>query len=62
SVPFIVIQLIMVAAVMIFPGMVMHYKAGASTVDPSTVKIEIENTYGTNIYGNDAADPAAAFK
>jgi len=62
SVPFIVIQLIMVAAVMIFPGMVMHYKSGMSTVDPDTVKIEIETTYGTSIYGNEAADPAAAFK
>ena len=62
SVPFIVIQLIMVAAVMIFPGMVMHYKSGMSTVDPDTVKIEIETTYGTGIYGNEAADPAAAFK
>jgi len=62
SVPFIVIQLVMVAAVMLFPGMVMHYKAGVSTVDPSTVKIEIENTYGTSIYGTESADPAAAFK
>jgi len=62
SVPFIVIQLVMVVAVMVFPGIVMHYKSGVSTVDPSTVKIEIESTYGTNIYGNDAADPAAAFK
>ncbi|MDM9562106.1 TRAP transporter large permease, partial [Bordetella petrii] len=34
SVPFIVIQLLMVAAVMLFPGLVMHYKAGQSTVDP----------------------------
>ncbi|MBO9355287.1 TRAP transporter large permease subunit [Bordetella petrii] len=62
SVPFIVIQLVMVAAVMIFPGIVMHYKAGMSTVDPSTVKIEIETTYGNSIYGNEAADPGAAFK
>jgi len=51
-----------VAAVMIFPGMVMHYKAGASTVDPNTVKIEIESTYGSGIYGSGASDPAAAFK
>ncbi|OZI76789.1 TRAP transporter large permease [Bordetella genomosp. 2] len=62
SVPFIVIQLLMVAAVMLFPGLVMHYKAGQSTVDPSTIKIEIDNTYGTSIYGDSAADPAAAFK
>src|SRR5690606_17847898 len=38
SVPFIVIQLSMVAAVMIFPGMVMHYKADVQTVDPSTIE------------------------
>ncbi|MBV7482848.1 C4-dicarboxylate ABC transporter, partial [Bordetella sp. BOR01] len=62
SVPFIVIQLIMVAAVMIFPGMVMHYKAGASTVDPSTVKIEIDSSYGSGVYGSGSDDPAAAFK
>lgn len=62
SVPFIVIQLVMVAAVMIFPGMVMHYKSGLSTVDPDTVKIEIDTTYGTSTYGSENADPAAAFK
>ncbi|MVW80434.1 TRAP transporter large permease [Bordetella sp. 02P26C-1] len=61
SVPFIVIQLAMVAAVMVFPGMVMHYKAGQSTVDPDTVKIEIESTYGSNPYGDDS-DPSAVFK
>ncbi|MFJ1298326.1 TRAP transporter large permease subunit [Pseudomonadota bacterium AL_CKDN230030165-1A_HGKHYDSX7] len=62
SVPFIVIQLIMVAAVMIFPGMVMHYKGEQSQIDPSTIKIEAEGGYGTNIYSNDDADPGAAFK
>ncbi|MGQ4257896.1 TRAP transporter large permease subunit, partial [Bordetella bronchiseptica] len=62
SVPFIVIQLFMVAAVMLFPGMVMHYKGGQSTVDPASVKIEIESNYGTNIYGDESSDPGAAFK
>ncbi|MCD0502323.1 C4-dicarboxylate ABC transporter, partial [Bordetella petrii] len=62
SVPFIVIQLIMVATVMLFPGIVMHYKAGVTTVDPSTIKIEIDQTYGTSIYGGESSDPAAAFK
>lgn len=61
SVPFIVIQLAMVAAVMLFPGMVMHYKAGQSTIDPDTVKIDIESTYGSNPYG-DENDPASVFK
>ncbi|MEB2666890.1 C4-dicarboxylate ABC transporter, partial [Bordetella parapertussis] len=62
SVPFIVIQLFMVAAIMLFPGMVMHYKGGQSTVDPASVKIEIESNYGTNIYGDESSDPGVAFK
>ncbi|RJF70217.1 TRAP transporter large permease [Rhodopseudomonas palustris] len=41
AVPFVVIQLIMVALVVIFPGMVMHYKGAASTVDPSKVQIDL---------------------
>ncbi|WP_137045218.1 TRAP transporter large permease subunit [Pseudolabrys sp. FHR47] len=41
AVPFVCIQLIMVALVIIFPQMVMHYKSSASTVDPNTVKIEV---------------------
>ncbi|RED27283.1 tripartite ATP-independent transporter DctM subunit [Rhodopseudomonas thermotolerans] len=41
SVPFVVIQLIMVALVIAFPAMVMHYKGIASTIDPSKVKIDI---------------------
>ncbi len=41
AVPFVVIQVIMVLLVITFPGMVMHYKRGLSTVDPNTIKIEI---------------------
>lgn len=41
AVPFVVIQIIMVALVILFPAMVMHYKGVASTIDPSKVKIEI---------------------
>jgi len=41
AVPFVVIQVIMVVLVIMFPGMVMHYKGTASTVDPNTIKIEI---------------------
>ena len=41
AVPFVVIQCIMVGLVIAFPQMVMHYKAGASTVDPNSVKIEV---------------------
>lgn len=50
SIPFICIQLAMVAAVLVFPGMVTHYKSELSTVDPDTVQIDIGNTYG-NDYG-----------
>jgi TRAP-type mannitol/chloroaromatic compound transport system permease large subunit len=42
AVPFVVIQCIMVALVIMFPGMVMHYKGTAGAVDPSKVKIEIQ--------------------
>jgi TRAP-type mannitol/chloroaromatic compound transport system permease large subunit len=60
SVPFICIQLIMVAAVMLFPGIVTHYKADEVKVDPSTVDFGAGNVYGTDSYGG--GDPAAAFK
>jgi TRAP-type mannitol/chloroaromatic compound transport system permease large subunit len=41
AVPFVVIQCIMVGLVIAFPAMVTHYKGTESTVDPSTIKIEI---------------------
>jgi len=62
SVPFIFIQLAMVAAVMAFPGLVMHYKGTASAIDPATVNIDVGTSYGTGVYGEEAADPGAAFK
>lgn len=64
SVPFIVMQLIMVGIVLAFPGMVTHYKSTLSTVDPSTVEIKIEQpSYGSqDTYGNEDADPGKAFK
>ncbi|MDX3896209.1 TRAP transporter large permease subunit [Pusillimonas sp.] len=59
SVPFICIQLIMVAIVLAFPGLVTHYKAGASDVDPSTVEINIQSDYGSGgVYGSDNAMPS----
>ncbi|WP_454694224.1 TRAP transporter large permease [Achromobacter aegrifaciens] len=55
SVPFIVIQLLMVAAVMAFPGMVMHYKGTAAVVDPSSVSLEVGGSgYGASAYGTDS--------
>jgi TRAP-type mannitol/chloroaromatic compound transport system permease large subunit len=41
AVPFVVIQLLMVISVIMFPGMVTHYKKGLSTVDPNKVQINI---------------------
>jgi tripartite ATP-independent transporter DctM subunit len=41
AVPFVVIQVIMVGLVILFPSMVMHYKGVASTIDPTTIKIEV---------------------
>lgn len=40
AIPFVVIQCIMVALIIAFPAMVMHYKRATPTVDPSTIKIE----------------------
>ncbi|MGS1106903.1 TRAP transporter large permease [Achromobacter anxifer] len=55
SVPFIVIQLLMVAAVMAFPGMVMHYKGTDAVVDPSSVSLEVGGSgYGGSAYGTDS--------
>lgn len=64
SVPFIIMQLIMVGIVLAFPGMVTHYKSTLSTVDPNTVEIKVDQpSYGTqDTYGNDDADPGKAFK
>ena len=39
--PFVVIQLLAVISVIMFPNMVMHYKAGLPTIDPNKVQIDI---------------------
>ncbi|MDR6899493.1 TRAP transporter large permease subunit [Rhizobium miluonense] len=41
SVPFVGIQILMVALTIIFPQMVMHYKGAGTGVDPNTIKIEV---------------------
>ena len=53
SVPFICIQLFMVAVVMVFPGMVTHYKHDAPTVDPATIDFGGGADYGSGAYGYD---------
>ncbi|UHL64606.1 TRAP transporter large permease subunit [Paralcaligenes sp. KSB-10] len=68
SIPFICIQIAMVAAVLVFPRMVTHYKDGAVTVDASKVQFGNTSAYGSDSYGyGDAGssavtDPGAAFK
>jgi TRAP-type mannitol/chloroaromatic compound transport system permease large subunit len=42
AVPFVIIQVVMVVVVILFPGMVLHYKGSGPAVDPSKVKIEIQ--------------------
>ncbi|AYG65715.1 MULTISPECIES: TRAP transporter large permease subunit [unclassified Rhizobium] len=41
SVPFVGIQVLMVALTIMFPQMVMHYKGAGAAVDPNTIKIEV---------------------
>jgi len=62
SIPFIIIQLLMVAVVMLFPRMVTHYKDGATQVDASKVELGTESAYGSDTYGSGSSDPASAFK
>jgi tripartite ATP-independent transporter DctM subunit len=43
AVPFVVIQCIMVALVVLFPGMVLHYKSAATKIDPAAVQQKLDN-------------------
>ncbi len=59
AVPFVIIQIIMVALVIAFPQMVMVYKAGESTMDPSKVEFNIQqesDTPAANPYGAPATE------
>ncbi len=49
SVPFICIQLVMIAVVLLFPGMVTHYKGTGAQVDPNTVTIDMQDEYGADL-------------
>ncbi|QIG48283.1 TRAP transporter large permease subunit [Nordella sp. HKS 07] len=53
AVPFVVIQLIMVALAIAFPAMIMHYKGTGPTVDPNTIEI----TVPTDGSGGDLTGP-----
>ena len=57
SIPFIVIQILMVATVLAFPGLVTHYKSDAPTIDPASVTFGQDSAYGQDGYGSgDAGD------
>jgi len=71
SIPFIIIQLVMVVVVMSFPGIVLHYKDDTAKIDPSTVRIEVQgggvsgDPYGISYPGGPApghspGDPSPA--
>ncbi|NYT77981.1 TRAP transporter large permease subunit [Alcaligenaceae bacterium] len=65
SVPFIFIQVTMVALVLLFPGLVTHYKHDEVQVDPATINFGSGNDYGSGVYGaGDAGsgDAGAAFQ
>lgn len=47
SVPFIIIQLVMIAVVLVFPGIVTHYKSDTIMLDPSTVDFGSGDGYTT---------------
>lgn len=58
AIPFVVIQLIMVALVIAFPQMVTHYKKAGTGVDPSTIKIDIPDmNYGAPAGGGGGDSP-----
>jgi tripartite ATP-independent transporter DctM subunit len=46
AIPFLVIQLVMVAVVMVFPQLVTHYKAGQRVFDPATVRVNVPSSGG----------------
>lgn len=48
SVPFIVIQILMVATVLLFPGLVTHYKQGEVLIDESTIEFGVDDVYGSD--------------
>jgi len=64
AVPYVIIQVIMIGIVIAFPQMVMVYKGEASTVDPTTIQIDLPAIdQGTptviEIPGADKAEPGA---
>jgi TRAP-type mannitol/chloroaromatic compound transport system permease large subunit len=60
SVPFIIIQLLMVALVLTFPGMVTHYRHESTGVNPESIVIDFDKAYGGETrYGDASLAPGA---
>lgn len=61
SIPFLIIQLVMVGIIIGFPGIVTHYKGNHKQLDPSTIQINVPmpDTGGGNPFG-DAPAPFGA--
>ncbi len=57
SIPFIVMQLIIVVLVLLFPGMVTHYKADRPQFDIENIEIDVGSFlgYGAGSYGDGSA-------
>lgn len=56
AVPFVIIQLIMVALAILFPQMIMHYKGSGPTVDPSTIEITVPTEDNGDLTGPPSFD------
>jgi tripartite ATP-independent transporter DctM subunit len=57
AIPYVLIQLLMVATVLMFPGLVTHYKSGHTTVVPSSVKLDVQPLNGASPFGAPGAPP-----
>ena len=57
AIPFGIIQCIMVALVILFPGMVTHYKSSGTKVDPAAVQQQLDNLQGLGAGSGDDAPP-----
>ncbi|WP_420962447.1 TRAP transporter large permease [Brucella sp. IR073] len=53
AIPFLVMQLAMVAIIIAFPKLVTHYKSGQTAVDPATIQLNVPmpGTDGANPFG-----------
>ena len=70
AIPYVLIQLLMVATVLAFPGLVTHYKDGRTVAAPSSVNLDVQPLNGASpfgapgapAFGNAGADPFAPAK